>query len=74
MPEKSEQVKYLLKLIRDLFAVVRHRLPNYDWQNARSRLVKISEFYNPQVNCWDADFPSFLRRARNFLFTWWKFF
>ena len=74
MKEDNKQRKYLLKLIRDIFDLQKVRLTNFNWHTATTKLIKISEFYNPEVNCWDNTFPSFLRRAYNFLFTWWKLF
>ncbi len=74
MKKDNERRKYLLKRIRDIFNLGKARVPNFNWVTATTRLIKISEFYNPKVNCWDNDYPSFPRRAWNFLFTWWKLF
>ncbi len=74
MKQQNEKIKYLLKRIRDIFNIGKVRLPNFNWATATTKLIRISEFYNPKVNCWDNDFPSFLRRAYNFFFTWWKLF
>jgi hypothetical protein len=74
MKQDDEKIKYLLKRIRDIFDIEKVRLPNFNWETATTKLIRISEFYNPEVNCWDNAFPSFLRRAYNFLFTWWKLF
>ena len=74
MKKNGEQRKYLLQRIRDIFDFGKKRVPNFNWETAQTKLVKISEFYNPKVNCWDNDFPSFPRRAWNFFFTWWKLF
>jgi hypothetical protein len=74
MKHDNEARKYLLKRIREIFDVGKVRLPNFNWETATTKLIKISEFYNPKVNCWDNDFPSFPKRAYNFLFTWWKWF
>ena len=71
---KNEQIHYLLKRIRDIFDIRKIRLPNFNWETGTTKLVRISEFYNPKINCWDNDYPPFLRRAYNFLFTWWKLF
>ncbi|CAF2622024.1 unnamed protein product [Rotaria sp. Silwood2] len=72
--ENNEQKKYLLKRIRDIFNIEKMHLPNFNWNTATTKLIRISEFYNPKVNCWDNDFPSLPRRIINFLFTWWKLF
>jgi hypothetical protein len=74
MKTNSEQRSYLLERIRDIFDIRQVRLPNFNWETATTKLIRISEFYNPKVNCWDNDYPSFPRRAYNFLFSWWKFF
>jgi hypothetical protein len=72
--KNNEQRRYLLQRIRDIFDLGKVRVPNFNWETATTKLIKISEFYNPKVNCWDNDYPSFSRRAWNFLFTWWKLF
>ncbi|CAF1049513.1 unnamed protein product [Rotaria sordida] len=74
MKENNEQRQYLLKRIRDIFNIGKMHLPNFNWETATTKLIRISEFYNPKVNCWDNDFPSFLRRMINFLLIWWKLF
>jgi hypothetical protein len=74
MKENNEQRSYLLKGIRDIFNIRKVRLPNFNWETATTKLIRISEFYNPKVNCWDNDYPSFSRRVYNFMFTWWKLF
>ena len=74
MKGNTKQRNYLLKRIRDIFDIRNVLLPNFNWETATTKLVKISEFYNPKVNCWDNEYPSFPRRAWKFLFTWWKFF
>jgi hypothetical protein len=74
MNQNNKQIKYLLKRIRDIFNIGKVRLPNFNWETAMTKLIRISEFYNPKVNCWDNNFPSFPRRAYNFLFGWWKLF
>jgi hypothetical protein len=70
----NQQRNYLLKRIRDIFDIEKIYLPNFNWETAKTKLIRISEFHNPKVNCWDNDFPPFIRRAYNYLFTWWKLF
>ncbi|CAF3460612.1 unnamed protein product [Rotaria sp. Silwood1] len=72
MKENNEQRTYLLNLIRNIFNMEKMRLPNFNWDTATTKLIRISEFYNPKVNCWDNDFPSFFRQVINHLFIWWK--
>lgn len=72
--EKNEEKQYLLKLIRNIFNIEKIRLPNFIWKTATTKLIRISEFYNPKVNCWDNEFPRLLRRIYNYLFVWWKLF
>lgn len=74
LKENNNHVQFLLQRIRDIFSVGTDKLPNFNWETAKLKPVKISEFYNPGVNCWDNEYPSFPRRAFNFLFTWWKLF
>ncbi|CAF3416093.1 unnamed protein product [Rotaria socialis] len=74
MQGHNDQRKYLLERIREIFNVEKIRLPNFIWETAKTKLIRISEFYNPKVNCWDNDFPSLPRRIYNYLFTWWKLF
>jgi hypothetical protein len=71
MNNDNKQVQYLLERIRDIFNVGNIRLPNFHWQTARTKTIKLSEFYNPKVNCWDNEFPTIFTRIYNFLFTWW---
>ena len=74
MKRNRKQRKYLLKLIRDIFNIEKINLTNFNWETATTKLIYISEFYNPKVNCWDNDYPSLLRRVYNFFFLWWKLF
>ena len=74
MRDDDEARSYLLRRMHDIFDIGRVRLPNFNWETARTKLIRLSEFYSSKVNCWDNDYPSFLRRAYNFLFTWWKLF
>lgn len=72
MKESNDQIRYLMQRIRDIFHVGQQRLSNFNWQTARTRLVRISDFYNPKVNCWDNEYPSVFKRVYDYLFTWWK--
>ena len=74
MKEDNEDRSYLLKRIRDIFDMRNIRLPNFNWETARTKLIRISEFYHPKANCWDNEYPPYFRRMYNFLFTWWKLF
>ena len=74
MVKDNAQTGSLKRRIRDIFGIEKVRLPNFNWQTATTNLVRISEFYNPNVNCWDNEFPSLIRRIYNYLFTWWKLF
>ena len=74
MKGNVEERSYLLKRIRDIFHIRNIRLPNFNWETARTKLIRISEFFSPKANCWDNNYPSFLRRVYNFLFTWSKCF
>ena len=70
MVPQTEHVRSLLARIRSLFDLTNQRLPNFDWTTARTKPVRISEFYNPHVNCWDAEYPSVRERIYNYFFTW----
>ena len=72
MVPQTDHVRSLLARIRRLFNLTNQRLPNFDWTTALTKPVRISEFYNPRVNCWDAEYPSLLKRIYNHFFTWWK--
>ncbi|CAF0896971.1 unnamed protein product [Adineta ricciae] len=72
--EKNEQINYAMATIRTIFNVTNVRLPNFNWETARTKLIRISQFYNPAVNCWDSSYPSIFQQIYNHLFTWWKFF
>ncbi|CAF0899233.1 unnamed protein product [Adineta steineri] len=74
MKQHTKPRTYLLKRIRQIFDLENVRLPNFNWETARTKLIKISEFHNPKVNCWDNDYPTFLKRAYNFFFLWSKLF
>ena len=74
MKGNVEERSYLLKRIRYIFDMRNIRLPNFNWETARTKLIRISEFFSPKMNCWDNEYPSFLRRVYNFLFIWWKLF
>ena len=74
MKHDNEQISYLLKLIRDIFDIGQMRLPNFNWETASTKLIRLSEFYNPTVNCWDNEYPSNIRRIYNHWFAWWKMF
>ncbi|CAF3607002.1 unnamed protein product [Adineta steineri] len=74
MKQHTKPRTYLLKRIRQIFDLENVRLPNFNWETARTKLIKISKFHNPKVNCWDNDYPTFLKRAYNFFFLWSKLF
>ena len=74
MKEDNEERSYLLKRIRYIFDMRNIRLPNFNWETARTKSIRISEFYNPKVNCWDNDHPSIPKIVYNYLFLWTKLF
>ncbi|UJR12685.1 hypothetical protein I4U23_016859 [Adineta vaga] len=74
MKENNQQKIYLLELIRYVFSIKNITLPNFNWETATTKLIRISQFYNPKVNCWDNDYPSIFKRIYNFFFAWTKFF
>jgi hypothetical protein len=73
MKRENEQIEYLLQSIRKIFNMTNIRVPNFNWTTAKTNLIRISQFYNPKVNCWDTNFPSIFKQIYNHLFTWWKF-
>jgi hypothetical protein len=73
MKEENNQIEYSMKTIRMIFNVTNIHLPNFNWTTAKTNLIRISQFYNPKVNCWDTNFPSIFKQIYNHLFTWWKF-
>ncbi|CAF4802502.1 unnamed protein product [Rotaria sp. Silwood1] len=72
--EKNQHVLYLMNIIRKIFNITNMRLPNFNWTIAKTNLIRISQFYNPNVNCWDNNYPSIFKQIYNYLFTWWKLF
>ncbi len=74
LKNKNRQIKYLMKIIRKIFNITNMRLPNFNWLTAKTNLIHLSQFYNPNINCWDNNYPSILEQIYNYLFTWWKFF
>lgn len=71
MVSTNENISPYLQQIRQLFDLGKRKVPDFDWETARTKSVKISEFYNPKVNCWDNEYPSLIRRIYNYLFGWW---
>jgi hypothetical protein len=74
MNKDNKQRKYLLQVIHDMYDIRKIRLPNFNWETATTKLIRLSDFYNPKVNCWDNDYPSFAKRVYNFFFIWSKLF
>ncbi|CAF0842234.1 unnamed protein product [Adineta steineri] len=74
MKEENQQITYGMKTIRNIFHMTNMHLSNFNWTTAKTNLIRISQFYNPTVNCWDMDYPSILKQIYNHLFTWWKLF
>ncbi len=72
--ERNKQIQYAMKTIRKIFNITNMRLPNFNWTTATTKLIRISEFYNPNGDCWDSDYPSVLKQIYNHLFKWSKFF
>ncbi|CAF1223150.1 unnamed protein product [Adineta ricciae] len=72
MKANDQQRMHLLELIRNIFRLEAVRLPNFNWSTAKSKFIRISEFYSPKIDCWDMDYPSLLTRIYNYLFLWWK--
>ncbi|CAF2895881.1 unnamed protein product [Rotaria sp. Silwood2] len=72
--EKNQQILYLMNIIGKIFNITNMRLPNFNWTTAKTNLIRISQFYNPNVNCWDKNYPSIFKQIYNYLFTWWKLF
>ena len=70
----DRRFEFLIKLIKNIFDLSKVTLPNFNWTTGKTKMVKISEFYNPKVNCWDNEFPSLLKRIYTHLFYWWKLF
>ncbi|UJR08810.1 hypothetical protein I4U23_013065 [Adineta vaga] len=70
----NEQIQYAMTTIRKIFNISNVRLPNFNWTTAKTNLIRISQFYNPSVNCWDSLYPSIFKQVYNHLFTWWKLF
>ena len=71
---KNQQIEYLMITIRKLFYLADMHLPNFNWTTAKTNLIRISQFYNPDVNCWDHNYPSILKQIHNYLFSGWKLF
>ncbi|CAF1426451.1 unnamed protein product [Adineta ricciae] len=74
MGKVNQESKYLLELIRYLFSIKNMTLKNFNWDTATTKIIKISDFYNPKVNCWDYDYPSIFKRIWNFFSIWTKLF
>jgi hypothetical protein len=74
MKNKTRQIESLIQTIRMILNITNMHLPNFNWRTARTNLIRVSQFYNPNINCWDSDFPSIFKQIYNYLFTWRKFF
>ncbi|CAF5191433.1 unnamed protein product, partial [Rotaria magnacalcarata] len=44
------------------------QLPNFNWTTAKTNLIRISQCYNPDINCWDTEYPSKYKQIYNYLF------
>ncbi|CAF3627892.1 unnamed protein product, partial [Rotaria sp. Silwood2] len=45
--EKNQQILYLMNIIGKIFNITNMRLPNFNWTTAKTNLIRISQFYNP---------------------------
>ena len=58
MKEENKQIKYAMKTIWKIFNVTNMHLTKFlIGQTAKTNLIRISEFYNPNRNCWDWNYP-----------------
>ena len=69
-PTRTLQISNLMKTIRMIFNRTNVYLPNFNWLTAQTRSVKLSQFYNPKVNCWDNEYPNVFQRLWNYFFLW----
>lgn len=74
MKEQNSRIPYLMNMIRMIFNITNMRLPNFNWTTAKTDAIRLSQFYSPNVNCWDENYPSILKQIYNYIFTWWKIF
>lgn len=74
MKDDNQIVDSLMNTIKNLFQIANINLKNFNWAHANTDLIRISDFYNPDVNCWDDKYPSLFKQVYNYLFTWWKLF
>ncbi len=70
MNETTKQIRYLMKTIRQIFNLTNMHLPNFNWTTGKTNLIRLSQFYNPNINCWDYNYPSIFKQIYNYLFTW----
>lgn len=60
----------LMKLIKDIFHLTHMHLPNFNWTTAQTKSLSLKQFYHPQSNCWDRDYPSLWEQLRHYFFIW----